>query len=104
MSNFLMHPDPLSSLQCVAPWTESFQGHKFLSTPSALQNHTDTVNSLYSGHCRDLELVSSLARVHNRARNNFRIVSGHDDRPNSFLLGLCRIVSGRSNVYDELLF
>ena len=24
-----------------------------------------TVNSLYSGHCRDLELVSSLARVRN---------------------------------------
>ena len=23
----------------------------------------NTVNSLYSGHCRDLELVSSLARV-----------------------------------------
>ena len=27
-----------------------------------------TVNSLYSGHCRDLELVSSLARVRNRGR------------------------------------
>ena len=25
-----------------------------------------------------------------RARNNFRIVSGHDDRPNSFLLGYDR--------------
>ena len=25
----------------------------------------NTVNSLYSGHCGDLELVSSLARVHN---------------------------------------
>ena len=24
-----------------------------------------TVNSLYSGHCRDLELMSSLARVRN---------------------------------------
>ena len=27
--------------------------------------NTNTVNSLYSGHCRDLELVSSLARVRN---------------------------------------
>ena len=27
--------------------------------------NTNTVNSLYSGHCRDLELVSSIARVRN---------------------------------------
>ena len=46
MSNFLMHPDPPFSLLCVARWTERFQGHKFFSSPYALQNHTDTVNSL----------------------------------------------------------
>ena len=65
MSNFLMHPDPLSSPQCVAPWTESFQGHKFFSRSfCTTKPHRHCVNSLYSGHCRDLELVSSLARVH----------------------------------------
>ena len=52
---------------------------------------------LYSQHCT--ELVCSNCR----ARNNFRIVSGHDDRPNSFF-ARSRIVSGRSNVYDEFLF
>ena len=29
-------------------------------------NLENTVNSLYSGHCRDLKLVSSVARVRNR--------------------------------------
>ena len=43
-------------------------------------------------------------RVAGRARNNFRIVSGHDDRPNSFLLGHISFLAGQNNVYDELLF
>ena len=30
-----------------------------------------------------------------RARNNFRIVSGHDDRPNSFLLGHVSFLAGQ---------
>ena len=30
-----------------------------------------------------------------RARNNFRIVSGHDDRSNSFLLGLVSFLAGQ---------
>ena len=29
------------------------------------------VNSIYSGHCRDLELVSSSARVRNSVKNLF---------------------------------
>ena len=29
------------------------------------------VNSIYSGHCRDLELVSSLARVRNSVKHLF---------------------------------
>ena len=29
------------------------------------------------------------------ARNNFRIVSGHDDRPNSFLLGHVSFLAGQ---------
>jgi len=37
-----------------------------------------------------------------RARNNFRIVSGHEDRPNSFLLGHVSFLAGQ--MYDELLF
>ena len=30
-----------------------------------------------------------------RARNNFQIVSGHDDRPNSFLLGHVSFLAGQ---------
>jgi len=30
-----------------------------------------------------------------RARNNFRIVSGHDDRANSFLLGHVSFLAGQ---------
>ena len=30
-----------------------------------------------------------------RARNNFRIVSGHDDRPNSSLLGHVSFLAGQ---------
>ena len=30
-----------------------------------------------------------------RARNNFWIVSGHDDRPNSFLLGHVSFLAGQ---------
>ena len=30
-----------------------------------------------------------------RARNNFRIASGHDDRPNSFLLGHVLFLAGQ---------
>ena len=30
-----------------------------------------------------------------RARNNFRIVSAHDDRPNSFLLGHVSFLAGQ---------
>ena len=30
-----------------------------------------------------------------RARNNFRIVYGHDDRPNSFLLGHVSFLAGQ---------
>ena len=30
-----------------------------------------------------------------RARNNFRIVSGHDDRPNSFLLDHVSFLAGQ---------
>ena len=39
-----------------------------------------------------------------RARNNFRIGSGHDDRPNSFLLGHVSFLAGQMYNYDELLF
>ena len=39
-----------------------------------------------------------------RAWNNFRIVSGHNDRPNSFLLGHVSFLAGQMYNYDELLF
>ena len=45
----------------------------------------------------------NIKRTH-RARNNFRIGSGHDDRPNSFLLGHVSFLAGQMYNYDELLF
>jgi len=35
-----------------------------------------------------------------RARNNFRIVSGHDDRPNSFLLGHVSFLAGQMYIMN----
>ena len=35
-----------------------------------------------------------------RARNNFRIVSSHDDRPNSFLLGHVSFLAGQMYMMD----
>ena len=40
-------------------------------------------------------IIVKLARYSFRARNNFRIVSGHDDRPNSFLLGHVSFLAGQ---------
>ena len=37
---------------------------KVMRSEKKLLSCKSTVNSLYSGHCRDLELLSSLARVH----------------------------------------
>ena len=37
----------------------------------------------------------SVCKRPRRARNNFRIVSGHDDRPNSFLLGHVSFLAGQ---------
>ena len=40
--------------------------HYNLPTLFVVSHFLRTVNSLYIGHCKDLELVSSLARVRNR--------------------------------------
>jgi len=46
--------------------TKSSQNGLLVSVnKNAKKNLTNTVNSLYCGHCGDLELVSSLARVRN---------------------------------------
>ena len=50
--------------------TRLFYGKKYTSkekksTKFIFNQILNTVNSLYSGHCRDLKLVSSLARVRN---------------------------------------
>ena len=42
--------------------------------------------------------------INYRARNNFRIGSSHDVRPNSFLLGHVSFLAGQMYNYDELLF
>ena len=52
--------------------------------------------------CRPLTLVYQVCNP--RARNNFRIGSGHDDRSNSFLLGHVSFLAGQMYNYDELLF
>jgi len=39
--------------------------------------------------------ISDVFISHPRARNNFRIVSGHDDRTNSFLLGHVSFLAGQ---------
>ena len=47
-----------------------------------------------SGRQND-EKCSVKLEMHSRARNNFRIVSSHDDRPNSFLLGHVSFQAGQ---------
>ena len=45
-------------------------------------------------HC-NCNSNSNFQPMDTRARNNFRIVSGHDDRPNSFLLGHVSFLAGQ---------
>ena len=58
--------------------------HDSLVPPPPLENINkfQTVNSIYSGHCRDLELVSTLARVSNGG-SLFQL-----NISNTFLLGI----------------
>ena len=42
-----------------------------------------------------VQKTRSTCLIGSRARNNFRIVSGHDDRPNSFLLGHVLFLAGQ---------
>ena len=51
--------------------------------------------SLLSIPSNVIESIVNDALVKHRARNNFRIVSGHDDRPNSFLLGHVSFLAGQ---------
>ena len=63
--------------------------------PNKLQDRV--WKELHDGHMGVVKM-KALARSYvwwPRARNNFRVVSGHDDRPNSFLLGHVSFLAGQ---------
>ena len=60
-----------------------------------LQRRHVVQSALYHGRTGKFVII--------RARNNFRIVSGHDDRPNSFLLGHVSLLAGQMYMMNTLL-